>query len=83
MPISDDPDDFEPLTQNHMILDEVVNPKTNKTDPYTQRWRHVQYIPDQFWRRWIKGYLPSLQMRSKWLASKANIKVGDLAMVVG
>lgn len=42
----------------------------------------MQYIANQFWSRWVKEYLPVLQIRSKWLASKANLKAGDLVMVM-
>ena len=51
-------------------------------DVYRRRWRHVQHLAEQFWRRWIRLYLPTLQERHKWSAVKRNIKVGDLVLLL-
>ena len=34
-----------------------------------------------FWKRWIREYLPTLQIRQKWLTPKDNIKVGELVLL--
>ena len=86
-PVSDDPTDFEPLTPNHLLLlrpgnDGRLTATTTKTDMYSKRWKHVQYIADKFWARYLKEYLPLLQIRSKWCAEKTNLKVGDLVLIM-
>lgn len=68
--MSDDPNDFEPLTPNHLLLMRAgAFPLgvTVKQDQYSRkRWRQIQYLADIFWRRWTREYLPTLQLRSKW-----------------
>ena len=31
-----------------------------------KRWHGVQHIANEFWSRWTKDYLQSLQSRTKW-----------------
>nr|XP_054770423.1 uncharacterized protein LOC129278240 [Lytechinus pictus] len=84
--VSDDVDDIEALTPNHLLL---LNRKphlpptlTDKSDVYSKRrWRQVQYLADVFWRRWSREYLPQLQEREKWVSSHRNLQVGDLVLV--
>ncbi len=47
-----------------------------------KRWRCVQYMADQFWTRWLKEYLASQQNRQKWQRSHANLKPGDIVLLV-
>ena len=83
--ISDDPKDLAPLTPNHLLL--LRSGPTHppgvfvKQDLYRRRWRQVQYMADVFWKRWVSEYLPTLQVRQKWLCPKRNLKVGDLVLV--
>jgi hypothetical protein len=84
--VSDDHRDFEPLTPNHLLLLRA-GPNAPpglfvSQDVYRRRWRQVQYLADLFWRRWIKEYLPSLQQRQKWINPNANVKVGDIVLLV-
>ena len=50
-------------------------------DKYRKRWKFIQYLANQFWKRWLREYLPELQRRSKWLKEEENIKVGDVVLV--
>lgn len=85
--LSLDASDDEPLTPNHLIL---LRSNLNmppgvfqKTDIYgRRRWRQAQYLADMFWRRWLKEYLPTLQLRQKWTRASRNFEVGDLVLVV-
>ena len=85
--LSDDPNDLEPLTPNHILLAAtgVTFPPGLFTmdDLYgKRRWRQVQYLADLFWARWRKEYLPLLQVRQKWTTKKSPHKVGDLVLLV-
>ena len=51
-------------------------------DKYKRRWRFVQYLTDQFWRRWVKEYLPELQKRNQWCHGQKNVKIGDLVLIM-
>ena len=54
----------------------------NKPDLYSKkRWRRVQHIAEEFWNRWRKEFLQSLQERQKWNAKKRNFEVGDIVLL--
>ena len=38
-------------------------------------------MANEFWCRWKKEYLASLQQRSKWKNPRKNLAVGDIVMV--
>ena len=52
-----------------------------KSDGYRKSWRKVGYMANEFWARWLKCYLPTLQQRTKWLKQTRNSKVGDLVLI--
>jgi len=84
--VSDDPRDPEPLSPNKLLLlrpNRCFPPGVfEKGDNYCRRWwRQVQYLANIFWRRWLKEYLPNLQVRQKWHNSRKNIAVNDLVLV--
>ena len=54
--VSDDPEDVEALTPNHLLLlrsgSSLPPGIFDKNDLYSRRrWRQVQYLSDVFWRR--------------------------------
>ena len=84
---SEDPNDLEPLTPNHLLLQRkqpLLPPGLfNKDDCYTRRrWKQTQYLADLFWKRWVREYLPNLQERQKWNRVKQNLKPGDIVMIL-
>ena len=46
-----------------------------------KRWRQVQHISNEFWSRWRKEFLATLQDRQKWKAPLRNFRVGDIVIV--
>ena len=84
---SDQHEDLEPLTPNHLLL---MKRKPNlppgvflETDNYCRRrWKQIQYLANLFLKRWTREYLPILQERQKWLDVKRNLKVGDVVLIV-
>ena len=85
-PISDHPDDPEPLTPNKLLLlksNSWLPPDVFRShDKYSKRWRQAQFLANSFWKRWIKDYLPALQARQKWCSPRRNFAVGDVVLVV-
>ena len=85
--LSDDPDDEGPLTPNHLLLlrggPKLPPGQFDQSDIYGRRWRHVQFLSDQFWKRWVREYLPILQLRRNWLQPKRNFQVGDVVLILG
>ena len=67
-----DPLTLNPLTPNHLLTmkTKVVLPPPGvfqSADKYCRkRWRRVQHLANEFWIRWKKEYLLSLQQRQKW-----------------
>ena len=59
----------EPLTPNHLLTSktEVVLPPPGcfeRLDFYSRkRWRHVQFLANQFWIRWRSEYSSQFQQR--------------------
>ena len=85
--LSDDPNDLEPLTPNHILLmkgkPSVPPGLFEQHDLYVRRrWRQVQYISDLFWKRWIREYLPLLQERQKWNQRREHLKPGDIVIIM-
>ena len=55
--------------------------KFQKEDDCKQRWRRVEHIANEFWTRWSKGYLQSLQVRNKWTRQRRNFTEGDVVLL--
>ena len=82
-----DPDDPRPLSPA-MLLTMKTRPAGPSPGQFTQpdlyvrrRWRRVQYLADQFWTRWRREYLQSLQRRPKWTTTRRNLRVGDIVLL--
>ena len=84
--VSLDPDDPRPLTPNNLLLcggTPLPPGKFEETDLYTRKmWRYTQRLADDFWRRWVREYLPTLTRRTKWLQPAKPVIVGDIVVVV-
>ena len=83
---SDDPNDLEPLTPAHLLMQTKIiclPPGVfEKTDIYRKKWRQVQFLANLFWERWLKEYIPTLQKRDKWRRVLPNIKPDALVLLV-
>ena len=83
--VSSDPKDAEPLTPNHLLLlrgGRSLPPGAfTMRDVYTRRWRHAQFLADEFWRRWVSEYIGNIQHRQRWLHPERNFKIGDIVLV--
>ena len=83
---TDDPDDNYVLTPNKLLLLRGGSCDGGLSIPHetrlNKRWRQVQYLADVFWNKWIKSYLPTLNMISKWHRHARNSNVGDLVLLL-
>ena len=85
-PIVIDPEDNVPLTPNHLLQIGAapnLSPGVfSNSDMYSKhRWKQVQYLADQFWTRWSREYLQTLQTRQKWTTKRPNLRIGDIVLV--
>lgn len=78
----------EALTPNHFILlssSGVRQPPRIIGD--SEKVARTNYslarqMLDQFWRRWVREYLPTLTKRTRWFREAEPAKVGDLVIIV-
>jgi transposase InsO family protein len=82
-----DPSEPEPLTPNHFLIGgphpHRVPDEEQAFDGVTRRrWKQSQFIVNQFWRRWMREYLPSLMERKKWEKSVRPLRVGDKVLIM-
>ena len=87
--VSDDPNDPCPLSPK-MLLTLREKPETPPLELFEEkdlisygklRWRRTQYLVEQFWVRWKRDYLYTLQRRHKWTIKKPCIAVNDIVMI--
>lgn len=84
-----DPHSLKPLTPNHlltMISAKVFTPPGEfvREDVYgRKRWRHVQFLAEQFWSQWQREYLANIAFRQKWHTPRRNLQVGNIVMMKG
>lgn len=51
-------------------------------DKYSRRrWRRVQHLANEFWCRWKKEFLQSLQLRQKWLRPQRDLRIDDIVLI--
>ena len=84
--ISADPQDLEALTPLHFMVGHVNTPlpveeqaDRKKAHP-RRRWEVLQHVMKDVWRRWLKEYVPTLNVRQRWIQQKRNIAVGDVVL---
>ncbi|XP_011688839.1 PREDICTED: uncharacterized protein LOC105450603 [Wasmannia auropunctata] len=86
--MTDDPEDLSALTPGHFLIGDaltaVPEPELGR-EPINRltRWQYLQRMRDDFWARWSKEYLHTLNARSKWWKPEANPEVGDLCLIRG
>ena len=83
-PVSDDGPNHNALTPNHLLLmreSTGLDFGSTTNEHYNARWKQVNCIAGEFWKRWTREYLPLLQERQKWFRPKRNFAEGDIVLV--
>ncbi|XP_055527103.1 uncharacterized protein LOC129719731 [Wyeomyia smithii] len=85
--VSLEAEDDEALTPNHFLLYGRTGLKQPITEPVQgnilrDSWKLAQHIIDDFWRRWVREYLPMLTRRTKWFEPVKPLKPGDLVVII-
>lgn len=82
-----DPDSLNPLTPNHLLTmkSKVILPPPGmfqSPDLYSRkRWRRIQHLANEFWSRWRKEFLLTLQQRQKWNYPRRDLAINDVVIV--
>lgn len=84
--ISSDTQGFQPLTPSHFLIGEpmttIAEPDTAGIEITSQdRWKFLQKLLKDFWKRWQREYVSTLQGRIKWNKNRDNLKTGELVLV--
>lgn len=80
-------DDNTPLHPNMLItMKSLVIPPPpgdfEEADVYARkRWIKVQGLAGEFWERWRREYIHTLQIRQKWTTANTGLKVGDVVLI--
>ncbi|XP_058837430.1 uncharacterized protein LOC131693535 [Topomyia yanbarensis] len=85
-PMSDDPNDLEPLTPAHFLIGSSIHaiPEPDLATVPVNRLNHWQLIQcklQAFWTRWRREYLSQLQARTKRWKPASSIEVGRLVVI--
>ena len=69
---------------NGSRLDDIPQPCLQKMDVRehpAKRFRALQQLLSQFWKRWSAEYVASLQPRSEWRQERANLSIDDEVLI--
>lgn len=80
--------DFEPpLTPNHFLMGSANGSKppiafNDKPEALKNSWKSSQIYANEFWKKWVAEYLPTLTRKTRWFQPVKPIQEGDLGVVV-
>ncbi|XP_065083433.1 uncharacterized protein LOC135705588 [Ochlerotatus camptorhynchus] len=80
-------EEASPLTPNHILIGSSNGSKppiafNDSAAVVTRSWKMSQVYANEFWRRWVAEYLPTLTKRTKWFQAVKPLAEGDLVVVV-
>lgn len=86
-PLSADPNDLSALTPGHFLSTEplTIVPDEDLSDTkvsVVQRWKMLQKMQQDFWKKWSQEYMHTLQQRMKWHDKQPIVEKGSLVLVV-
>ncbi len=83
VPISSDPDSPLILNPAMLLTQKVGVPPSpgnfSGSGMFRQQWKQVQSLADNFWYRWRREYLPTLQSRRKWNSTQPDIQEKEIS----
>lgn len=86
VPVSSDAESPQVLTPS-VLLTQKTDAATDsfehlsEKEMYRSQWKYVQVLAENFWSRWRREYLPTLQQRQKWNQETPNVKEGDVVLL--
>ena len=85
--VSSDSNDLTPLTPNHFIVGQLGDQFAPEASELQQvynlrkRWHRIQQLIGNFWKRWRRELLPTLNVRKKWFKPHRNFERGDVVIL--
>lgn len=84
--ISLESENDEALTPNHFLFGSANGHKpvvrTKPKDLSRDDWKNIQEQTNQFWKRFVLEYMPTLTKRTKWFKQSKPVKVGDVVVII-
>lgn len=86
-PLSNDPNDLEPLTPGHFIIGDKLTALPDENVEFStinnvNKFQQIQRMTQSFWRRWHSDYLHTLQQRTKWMTDEQRrLEIGQLVLL--
>ncbi len=79
-------DGIEALTPGHFLIGKPLEALPDQTDvpikqTFSRKWNLCQSLSREFWSRWSKEYLLSLNRQTRWFRSSRNFMVGDIVLL--
>lgn len=84
--LTNDPTDLSALTPGHFLIGAplLAPPQSDLSNININRlvrWRQIEKLTQDIWKRWSTEYLSRLQQRPKWATRKKDLKVDDLVIL--
>jgi hypothetical protein len=78
-----DPNDLAPLTPLQFLItgDRRVPSWSDPNPDLRKQYQVAQIYTDKLWSRWVKEYLPTLNLRPKWNTPSKQVKVDDVVLI--
>ena len=86
-PMNTQPEDgLDVLTHGHFLIGRSLSalpqhPMENLPMSSKKRWHICQKVSTEFWQRWSKEYLQTLQRRQKWKNPQRDFNVDDVVLI--
>ncbi|XP_062556954.1 uncharacterized protein LOC134221788 [Armigeres subalbatus] len=85
IPVDDDQSPV--LTPNHFLLGSSNGlrpwvPFDDNSQVLKNCWKLSQSLANQFWKQWLRDYLPYITRRTKWLTETKPIGINDIVIIV-
>nr|XP_046258699.1 uncharacterized protein LOC124066389 [Scatophagus argus] len=86
IPVSSDPEHAHILTPSMLLTQKAATLLAPQGDisegeMLKYQWKRVQSLADEFWSRWRKEFLSTLQTRQKWQHKRPDIRDGDVVLL--
>ena len=83
---SHNPDGLITLTAGHFLMNKAPTSYPEDPTPLSniqllRKWSLCQAVIQQFWTRWSREYLNSLQARTKWQTTSTNLQEDDIVAI--
>ena len=46
------------------------------------RYNYVQRVVTEWWKIWLRNFVPNLQIRNKWWKLRENVNLGDIVLLI-